>query len=338
MPIVNNVVYVDGVTKVCPPSLEETFELLAVHRGMAWIGLYRPTRAELDAVAKEFNLHELAIEDTVMQHQRPKLERYDHALFTVLRPARYIDSVEAVELGELHVFTGRDFVITVRFAENPDVGRIRRRLESTPELLRLGPEAVLYAILDQVVDEFEPVIAGLENDLFEVEAQVFTGDEGVSRRIYELSREVIELQLSARPMIGMLKALAVGFEKYLVDEELRRYLRDVEDHLIKAVERIDGLRAMLQNILSVNATLVAQRQNEEMQRLTEASYAQSEEVKKISGWAAILFAPTLVGTIYGMNFTHMPELSWTFGYPLAIIMMAAICVVLYVVFKKRGWL
>lgn len=338
MPIVNNTVYVDGVTKVTPPSLEVTYELLREHKGMAWIGLYRPTRDELESVAREFELHELAVEDTIMQHQRPKLERYDHALFTVLRPARYIDATESVELGELHVFTGVDFVVTVRFAENPDVGRIRRRLEGTPDLLALGPEAVLYAILDQVVDEFVPVIDGVENDLFEIESQVFTGDEGVSRRIYELSREVIELQLATRPMLGMIAALSEGFEKYHVDDELRRYLRDVDDHLIKAVERIDGLRAMLQNILTVNSTLVAQRQNEEMQRLTEASFAQSEEVKKISGWAAILFAPTLVGTIYGMNFTHMPELSWAWGYPMAIVMMAVVCVVLYVVFKKRGWL
>jgi magnesium transporter len=338
MGIVDNAVYVDGARRAEPETLEVTYELMAETQGMGWIGLYRPSRTEIDSVAAEFSIHALAIEDTITAHQRPKIERYDNVLFTVLRPARYIDSEERVEFGELHVFTGPDFIVTVRHAESPNLARVRSRLESTPELLRLGPEAVLYAILDQVVDEYAPVVIGLENDIDEIEFQVFEGDPAVSRRIYELLREVIEFQRATQPLVNMLGSLRAGFEKYRIDEELQRSLRDVEDHVLKIIERVDAFRSLLENILTVNATLVGQRQNEETQRLTETSLAQNEEVKRISAWAAILFAPTLVGTIYGMNFDDMPELGWQLGYPFALLMMLAVCVTLYVVFRKRGWL
>lgn len=338
MSVVDNAVYVEGRRHAEPESLEVTYELLREQRGMGWIGLYRPERAEILSVAREFEIHPLAVEDTITAHQRPKLERYDDVLFTVLRPARYIEEDERVEFGELHVFTGTDFVVTVRHAESPNLGLVRRRLERSPELLRLGPEAVLYAILDEVVDEYEPVVAGLENDIDEIEDQVFEGDPEVSRRIYELFREVIEFQRATRPLVAILGALRDGFDKYQVHEELQRYLRDVEDHTLRTVDRVDGFRTLLQNILTVNATLVGQRQNEETQRLTEASLAQNEEVKRISSWAAILFAPTLVGTIYGMNFEHMPELDWPLGYPFAVLLMSFVCGGLYLVFKRRGWL
>jgi len=336
--VVDNAVYVGGHRRAEPASLEVTYELLRETEGMAWIGLYRPERAEVLSVAAEFEIHALAVEDTISAHQRPKLERYDDVLFTVLRPARYIEADERVEFGELHIFTGRDFVVTVRHAESPNLARVRRRLERTPQLLALGPEAVLYAILDQVVDEYQPVVAGLENDIDEIEDQVFDGDPEVSRRIYELFREVIEFQRATRPLVGILSSLRAGFEKYAVHEELQRLLRDVEDHTLRIVDRVDGFRVLLQNILTVNATLVGQRQNDETQRLTQASLAQNEEVKRISSWAAILFAPTLVGTIYGMNFDHMPELHWTFGYPFALLLMAMVCGGLHQVFKRRGWL
>ncbi len=160
----------------------------------------------------------------------------------------------------------------------------------------------------------------------------------MSRRIYELSREVIEFQRATKPLLGMLEALAAGFVKYGVDAELQQYLRDVSDHVVQVVERIEGFRQLLQNILTVNAALVGQRQNEEMKILTEASLEQNEEVKKISAWAAILFAPTLVGTVYGMNFDGMPELRWAYGYPFAMALMLAVCVTLFMVFRNRRWL
>lgn len=336
--LVDNAIYVDGARTANPNSLDETYELLRERQGMAWIGLYRPTEDEIRSVAQEFALHHLAVDDAIAAHQRPKLERYGEVLFAVLRPARYIDEEERVEFGELHVFVGKEFVVTVRHAESPDLARVRRRLEAAPALLGCGPEAVLYAILDQVVDEYGPVVAGLENDIDEIENELFDGDDTVSRRIYDLSREVIEFQRTTRPLLGILTALERGFEKYQVNIELQRNLRDVHDHVIRIVDRADAFRALLQNALTVHATLVGQRQNEEMQHLTEASLSQSEEVKRISAWAAILFAPTLVGTIYGMNFDHMPELAWRYGYPLAVLAMLATGVILYLVFKTRHWL
>ncbi len=337
--IVDNAIYLDGQRVHAPASLADTFEALHDKPGaMAWIGLYRPAESQLLTLAEELGLHELAVEDAIVAHQRPKLERYDDILFVVLRAARYVDATEEVDFGELHVFVGRDFVLTVRHSEAPDLAAVRRRMESDPDLLRLGTEAVLYAILDAVVDGYAPVVAGLQNDIDEIETQVFTGDPAVSRRIYELSREVIEFQRSTRPLLQMLEALIAGFEKYGTEEELQRYLRDVADHATIAVERVDEFRQNLQNILTVNATLVSQQQNEEMKNLTEASYVQNEEVKKVSAWAAILFAPTLIGTVYGMNFDNIPEFDWLLGYPFALALMALVSMSLYGVFKRRGWL
>jgi magnesium transporter len=338
MALVSNAVYVNGVRTADPRTLDETYEVLRDRQGMAWIGLYRPDVEEIRSVAREFELHELAVEDAIAAHQRPKVERYGSTLFTVLRPARYVDATEEVEFGELHVFTGPDFVVTIRHAETPDLSKVRKRLEETPALLRLGPEAVLYAIFDQVVDEYGPVVAGLENDIDEIEDQLFKGDPAVSRRIYELSREVIAFQRATHPLLGILNSLEGGFEKYNIDLELRRSLRDVSDHVIRIAERADSFRALLQNALTVHSILVGQTQNDEMRSMTQTSLSQNEEVKKISAWAAIGFAPTLVGTVYGMNFEHMPELGWYYGYPLALALMVAISTALYIVFKRRDWL
>lgn len=338
MPVVDNAIYRGGRRVATPATLEETFESREAHGGFAWIGLYRPADDELDAVASEFGLHPLAIEDTKKGHQRAKLERYGETLFVVLRPARYLDDVEQVEFGELHVFIGPDFGITIRRAENPDLSRVRRRLEAAPDLLAKGPEAVLYAVLDQVVDDYSPVVAGLENDIDEIEEQLFSGDPAVTRRIYDLASEVMEFQRATRPLIGMFDALERGFEKYDVDIELQRYLRDVKDHVLRIIERGESFRQLLQNALQVHTTLVGQRQNEEMRLLSETNLAQSEEVKKISSWAAIIFAPTLIGTVYGMNFVYMPELEWEWGYPFSLALMVAFGLTLYGIFKRRGWL
>ena len=337
--LVDAAVYAAGCRTCSPKTLAETFTSLREQPGgMAWIGLYRPDEKELSSLAAEFDLHPLAVEDAITAHQRPKLERYGPTLFVVLRAARYLDDVEEVEFGELHVFIGADFVVTVRHAESPDLAVIRRRLEDDPKLLALGTEAVLYAILDAVVDGYGPVVAGLENDVDEIETQVFEGDPAVSRRIYMLSREVIDFQRAAAPLMTMLSSLEGGFDKYDVDEELRRSLRDVADHIAHVIERIDSLRLSLRDILQVNSILVAEKQNEEMTALSRTSNAQNDEVKKISAWAAIGFAPTTIASIYGMNFQHMPELSWYFGYPFAIGLMIVIGLALYVAFKKRDWL
>jgi len=337
--VVQAAVYRDGVRVSTPTSLADTFRQLRDEPdGMAWIGLARPTETELLSLAAEFDLHPLAVEDAMEAHQRPKLERYGDTLFVVLRAARYLDAPEEVDFGELHVFVGPDFVITVRHGAAPDLSAVRRRMEDSPELLKLGPEAVLYAILDSVVDGYVPVVSGVQNDIDEIETEVFRGDPEVSRRIYELSREMVEFQRATRPLVGMLHGLMAGFAKYGTDEELQRYLRDVADHVTHTSERVDGFRQALTDILTVNATLVTQQQNAEMRALAEAGFEQNEEIKKISAWAAILFAPTLVGTIYGMNFENMPELGWGFGYPFAIGLMGIVCITLYVIFKRRDWL
>jgi len=337
--VIDAAIYVDGERRQSLTSLADTFgQLRRTPGSMAWIGLYRPTEAQLQSLATEFGLHELVIEDAVVAHQRPKLERYGDTLFVVLRAARYQDDVEEVHFGELHVFIGAEYVITVRHGEPPNLAQVRRRMEGDPELLARGPEAVLYAILDAVVDGYAPVVAGLQNDIDEIETEVFGGVPRVSRRIYELSREVIEFQRATRPLVSMLHALTAGFDKYGIDEDLRSYLRDVADHATTVVERVDGFRQMLQDILTINATLVGQAQNEEMKNLTESSYAQNEEIKKISAWAAILFAPTLIGTVYGMNFVDIPELHWVFGYPFALALMACVCAALFAIFKRRRWL
>ena len=335
--IVDNAIYVDGRRAAEPASLQETYEACRERHGLAWIGLYEPAEEEFSSVAEEFGLHPLAVEDAIKAHQRPKLERYDETLFVVLKAARYVDESETVEFGEIHAFVGTDFVVTVRHGEASALHGVRRRVEFEPDLLRKGPEAILYAVLDRVVDDYVPVVAGLEHDIDEIETEVFGGNAGVSRRIYELSREVIEFQRATRPLAEIL-GLLVEDEEIVADPELQRYLRDVQDHAIRVVEQVDGFRELLQNILSVNLTLVSLQQNEEVKALTEASIEQNDEVKKISAWAAILFAPTLVGTVYGMNFDYIPELHWVLGYPFALVLMLLVSVSLYAVFKKRGWL
>ena len=327
--IVDRAIYRDGRRTAEPTEVAQMGEACRNGAGIAWVGLYRPTEEEFALVAQEFGLHELAVEDAVKAHQRPKLERYGDTLFCVLRPARYVDASESVEFGEVHVFAGRSFVVTVRHGEAPDLKLVRQGMEKRPDLLKRGPVAILHAIMDRVVDDYAPVIAGVENDIDEIEDEVFGGGRSdVSRRVYELHREVIAFQRATRPLVGMLERL---MSDPAADDEERRYLRDVQDHALRVVEQADAFRQLLQNILNVNLTL-------ETKTLSEVSNQQNEEVKKISAWAAILFAPTLVGTVYGMNFEHMPELGWKAGYPLALGLMLAVSLTLYVIFKRRNWI
>jgi len=295
---------------------------------MAWVGLYRPDAEEFAEVTHAFGLHELAVEDAVHAHQRPKLERYGDMSFLVLRPARYIDETETVEFAEVHVFSGPGYVVTVRHGEAPDLGAVREGLEAHPELLRRGPLAVVHAITDRVVDDYAPVVAGIENDIDEIEDQIFGHGGDASKRTYELTREVIAFQRAIKPLVPMLERL---MREDGVGADERRYLRDVQDHALRLEEHADAFRELLGNMLHVNLTL-------ETKALSVASHAQNEELKRISGWAAILFAPTLVGTIYGMNFDDMPELGWELGYPFALALMFAISLTLYVVFKRRRWI
>jgi len=321
--IVDNAIYVDGRRAAEPSSLEETYEACRQRRGVAWIDLYKPTEKEFSSVAQELGLHPLAVEDAIRAHQRPRLERYGETLFVVLIPARYLDESETVEFSEVHVFVGEYFIVTVRHGEVSALGEVRRRLESEPELLRRGPRAILHAIMDRVVDAYGPVVEGLGTDIEEIEAEVFGGNARASRRIYELSREVVEFQRATRPLAGALERLAESHE-HSIDPEARKYIRDIHAHVLRVTEQIESFRQMLSNVLIVNLTLVSVRQN--------------DQTKKISAWAAILIVPTIITGIYGMNFERMPELTWTFGYPFALALMVSISLVLYVTFKRAEWL
>ncbi|HSN42564.1 MAG TPA: magnesium and cobalt transport protein CorA, partial [Propionibacteriaceae bacterium] len=224
--VIDNAVYIDGRRIATPTSTSETCRLLQEHpRSMGWIGLFQPEPSDLEAIGEEFGLHELALEDAIMAHQRSKIERYDDTLFLVLRAVRYLDGPEEIELGELHVFMGPRYIITVRHGGSPDLSRVRRRLESDPDMLGQGPEGVLYAILDAVVDGYAPVLAGLANDIDEIEDEVFSGNTEVSRRVYELSQEVVEFQRAVKPLRAILAGLTAGSVKYQVGEELQEYLR-----------------------------------------------------------------------------------------------------------------
>ena len=326
MSVVDNAIYVDGRRKLAPASLDTAFSALRScpddGRSFAWIGMLRPGKDEIEAVSREFSLHELAVEDTVNQHQRPKLERYGDTTFVVLRPARYVDPVEVIKLGELHLFLGPEFAITVRHADEPDLSVVRKYLEEDPELLAHGPFAVLWGVLDRVVDDYGPVLEGLQDDIDQIEEQVFGGDAAVSKRIYQLTREVIAFYRAVEPLRDIFTQLRWQFGK----------------NGTRVLERVENFKTLLTNLVSVQATLVGQRQNEEMARLTEAGFAQNEQVKRISSWAAIAFAPTLVAGIYGMNFDSMPELHWALGYPFAILLMLLAGGLLWVLFKRNDWL
>lgn len=297
-----------------------------------------PSSADIDELSAAWGLHPILAEDLRHGGQRPKLERYGDVLFVVVRSARYVDEREDVDFSEFHVLVRPGAIAVLcqdgRWIDGADsatppdgddvVARGDATLLSDENLLRLGPEAVLYRLLDAVVDGYAPVLRGLTVDKEEIERQVFSGDAAVAERIYRLSQEVIDLQHATSSLANVLMALREGFGRYAIPELLQAHLQDVSDHLTRAQTEALELRHALSQILQVNGTLVSQRQNEDM--------------KKISGWAAILFAPTLIGAIYGMNFDSMPELHWAYGYPLAIGAMVLLAATLYVVFKRKNWM
>jgi magnesium transporter len=322
--IVDCAIYEAGQRRDGKVDLEHAYDERRKEDTFVWIGLYEPTEQEFDSLTSEFELHPLAVEDAIHAHQRPKLEVYDDMVLLVLKTARYVDPSEVVELGELLVFLGHDFVITVRHGEASSLKPVREALENDPERLRAGPGAVLHAILDRVVDDYSPAIDGLQQDIDEVEAELFSGARtNPGQRIYRLLREVLAFRRASAPLIGPIEKLAAGhFEQ--VDPSIRDYFRDVNDHLMRARDQLDGMHDLLSSSLQANLAQVAIRQNEDMRR--------------ISAWIAIIAVPTLLAGIYGMNFEHMPELTWSFGYPLVLAVMLVICTSLYRYFKRAGWL
>ena len=322
--IVDCAIYEHGLRLNGKRDLEHAYDERGKDDTFVWIGLYEPTEEEFESLRREFGLHPLAVEDAIHAHQRPKLEVFDQMVLLVLKTARYVDPIEVVELGELLVFLGHDYVITVRHGEASELKPVRDALESDPERLRCGPGAVLHAILDHVVDDYGPAIERLQEDIDEVETQLFSGERSnPAERIYRLLREVLEFRRASAPLIDPIEKLASGrFAQ--VDPTIRDYFRDVNDHLIRARDQLDGMHDLLASSLQANLAQVAVRQNEDMRR--------------ISAWVAIIAVPTALAGIYGMNFEHMPELSWTFGYPAVLLLMLAICTSLYWYFRRSGWL
>jgi magnesium transporter len=324
MTIVDLAVYKDGQRKA-DVELGQAFEACHEPGALVWIGLHEPTPDEFDSVRREFELHELAVEDATKGHQRPKLEVYaDDQLFMVLKTARYFEP-DTLEFGEIHIFVGEGYVVTVRHGEATPLHDVRLRLEKRPEMLRNGAGAVLHAILDKVVDDYTPVLTNLDVDITELEAEAFGEDRptGLTERIYRLKRQVINLHRAIAPLTEPLGRLADG-RFPLIHDDMRPYMRDVYDHLLRAVQQADQFRELLTSILEANLTQVSVRQNEEM--------------RKISAWAAIVAVPTLLAGVYGMNFKNMPELHWRYGYPIAVSVMIAVSVGLYIFFRRIEWL
>jgi magnesium transporter len=322
--IVDCAIYEDGRRRDGNLDLHKAYTACRQDGAFAWIGLHEPSASEFESLAREFDLHPLAVEDAVNAHQRPKLEMFGDMALLVLKTARYVDPTEVVKLGEILVFIGHDFVITVRHGEASQLRGVRERLESNPELLRAGPGAVVHAIVDRVVDDYQPAIDGLEQDVEEVEAEVFSPERpDRTERIYRLKRETLEFFHAAAPLLDPVDRLARGHYE-LIPSEVQAYFRDVNDHLLRVHEQLDALRDVLTSVLQANLAQVTVRQN--------------EDVRKISAAVAILAVPTMIAGIYGMNFEHMPELRWGLGYPLVLAVMAGICLWLYRYFRRSGWL
>ena len=289
-----------------------------------WIGLRDPELGTLEQLKELFGLHELAVEDAERMHERPKIEDYDESWFIVLRTAHYHEDEETVHFGEIHVFVGPGYVITVRHGPGSELGSARERLEARPDLLKMGAAAAVWSIIDKVVDDYAPVTDGIEDDIEEVETDVFNDDvPAPTSRIYHLKREVIEFHRAVGPLLAPLEALQRGaFPR--VPEELRRYFRDIYDHARRVDELVNSQRELLTSVLEANLALVSVNQN--------------EVVKKISSVAGIIAVPTFIASVYGMNFEHMPELDERWGYPAALAVMALSVVLLAGFFRRIDWL
>jgi magnesium transporter len=322
--IVDCAVYRDGRRVPGDFTPEAAFKASRSDDSFVWIGLHEPTKEEFEVVRVEFGLHELAVEDAVKAHQRPKLERYGDSLLMVLKTARYADREEAIQTGEILLFVGEGFIVAVRHGEASGLREVRKNLELRPEFLANGPSAVLYGIVDRVVDDYLPVVAGLEDDIEQVEAEVFSSERANPvERIYYLKREVLDFRRATGPLLTPLNQLA-NQPIALIRPEVREYFRDVYDHLLRVNEQVEAFRDLLTSILEANLTQMNIRQNEDMRR--------------ISAWVAIAVVPTMIAGIYGMNFENMPELRSRWGYPLVLVGMLIVCTSMYVFFRKRDWL
>jgi magnesium transporter len=328
--VVDCAVYVDG-QRIEPADPHDALREATERGGFVWLGLYEPSESELGAIAARYGLHPLAVEDAVFAHQRPKLDHYDDGIFMVLKTATYVEheeltaTSEVVETGEIMVFLGANYVITVRHGDHGALTDLRRSLEEQRDLLCLGPAAVLYGVADHVVDDFVTVAAAVEDDVDELEASVFSSERTPDDigRLYQLKRELMSLRKAVSPLEVPLQRLA-NRQVDVVPAAMRSYFRDVEDHAIRVRDQVGGLDELLTSILQAS--------------LARTSQADNEDMRKISAWAGIIAVPTAIAGIYGMNFRYMPELDWRWGYPLVLLIITVSCVLLYRGFRRNGWL
>jgi magnesium transporter len=323
-PVIDCAAYCGGA-RVADLGIDQIRPALARDDQFVWLGLYEPEEDVLRKVQQQFGLHDLAIEDAYNAHQRPKLELYEDSLFVVLRTAHMVASSKHLEFGETHIFLGRNYLVTVRHGSLRSHIGVRQRCESTPHLLSKGPGYVLYALMDFVVDQYLPVVQQIEEEVEELEEIIFGGaDTGdATSRIYQLKRDLLSLRRAVTPLVEVCNRL-MRFDLPHIPEDTRVYFRDVYDHIVRLNETIDAQRELLTTALEAHLSLM--------------SHAQNEHMKRITAWAAMIAVPTMIAGIYGMNFKHMPELNWDYGYHLSIVVMAAACVGLYVGFKRSGWL
>ena len=324
--IVDYAVYTQGKRRSGELALDDALETCREDDTFVWIGLHEPSPDEFDAVAAEFELHPLAVEDAIKAHQRSKLERYGEVLFLVFKTARYDDAAETIQFSEIQLFAGETFVITVRHGEASALAPVRQTLERDPARLALGPIAVVHAILDRVVDDYQPVLDGLDNDIHQIEEAVFSPQRtNPAERIYLLKRQVLDMYRNVEPLIEPLERLQAGVHPFgRTGIDLGPYFRDIRDHLHRNVARIEIQRELLSEVLAVNLTHVSVQQNEDMRR--------------ISGWVAIAAVPTMLAGLWGMNFEHMPELDEWWGYPMALIVMAGSALFLFRWLRSRHWI
>jgi magnesium transporter len=323
--IVDCAVYQDGLRRPGEVVFEDALEAGRGHPGaFVWIGVFEPNAREFDALRREFELHPLAVEDAIHAHQRAKIEVYGETLFVVLKTARYDDATETVHFGEIQLFVGEGFVVTVRHGKGSALADVRHVLEADRSRLSCGPYAVLHAVADRVVDDYAPVLTGLDDDIREIEAQVFTDERSnPTERIYKLKREVLDFHRNTKPFAEALNRLVLGAVPHS-RPELTSYFRDVYDHLLRVVGEIEDKRDVLSDALNANLAQVSVRQNDDM--------------RAISAWVAIAAVPTVFGAVYGMNFEHMPELGSRLAYPAVLAVIVVACVLLWRRFKRAGWL
>ena len=316
--------YADG-RRVSNVEIDDISEVVQIPGQFIWIGLEEPDADLMKRVQVEFGLHDLAVEDALRAHQRPKLEQYGQTVFVVLRTVQMNSSQDTLEFGETHLFVGPQFVVSIRHGASKPYTEVRSRCEASPQQLRKGPGFVLYALMDFVVDQFFPVVDSLEEQLENLEEEIFKGEfsRDTTERIYHLKRELLELKRAVSPLVDVCNRL-MRFDLDLIPEDTRPYFRDVYDHVIRINEMVDSLRELLASALEANLSMI--------------SVTQNEVTKKLASWAAIIAVPTMIAGVYGMNFRFMPELNWSFGYPLVMGISLVCCVGLYIHFKKSGWL